>query len=167
MFTGAITEWVFNSPRDNPLNRDAKTLSYFGNGNELCKFSTTDDLAAYTVAAVSAPGAENGGFIYVQSFTTSPLEIASTYEEVTGVKLTRKRLGSLEDVQNLLAEQRRTTPPTDFDKYLGLAYAEHTLKGTWEYEPVDCESSKTSNKPASRSGLSSIQRSCRSIRIFI
>lgn len=138
MFTGGITEWVFNGPRENLFDRATKTVSYFGTGNEPCPYTTVDDLAAYTVAAVTAPGAENGGLVYVESFRMSPLDIASALEEVSGVKITTKRLGSLEDAQSLLQEQRRTTPPTEFSKYIGLAYVVHIAKGTWDAESVDC-----------------------------
>lgn len=139
MFTGAITEWVFNSPRDNFFDRTTKTVSYFGTGNEQCIYSTVDDLAAYTVAAISTPDAAEGGIIRVQSFRASPLEIAAAYEDLTGTKTSTKHLGSLEDVEQLLRESRKTTEPTEFSTYLGLAYVEHMLKKTWDFEAVDCE----------------------------
>ncbi|RYP15784.1 hypothetical protein DL765_005510 [Monosporascus sp. GIB2] len=38
-------------------------------------WTSVDDLAAYTIEAVSGPGAANGGFYRVQSFRASPLEV--------------------------------------------------------------------------------------------
>ncbi|KAJ5144434.1 hypothetical protein N7526_001942 [Penicillium atrosanguineum] len=139
MFTGAIMEWVFCSPRDNFFDRETKTVSYFGKGDEKWIYSTVDDLAAYTIAAVAAPNATEGGVVRVQSFRASPFDIAAAYENARGTKASTHCLGSVEDVDKLLEESRRTTDPTEYTKYIGLGYVLHTLKGTWEYEAVDCE----------------------------
>ncbi|PQE05153.1 hypothetical protein CJF31_00011029 [Rutstroemia sp. NJR-2017a BVV2] len=139
MFTGIITEWMFSNRRDKIWDREGKTLSYFGDGTETWICTTANDLAAYTVEAVSQPGAENGGFVRVESFRYTPRELVRTYEEARkgAVKGNLKCGGSLGDVVEILRKARETTNSVDFEEYVGLSYVEHILKGTWNYEPVD------------------------------
>ncbi|KAJ0125245.1 hypothetical protein J7T55_006590 [Diaporthe amygdali] len=139
MFTGVIAEWLFSNRRDNIWDRDTKTMSYFGDGTEEWIGTTAGDLAAYTVEAVSAPSAEQGGFLRVESFRFTPAQLVAAYEEARGgkVKGHLKCHGSLDDVVSMLAKARAATDPIDHENYIGLAYVEHTLKGTWNYEPVD------------------------------
>lgn len=139
MFTGIIVEWFFENPRGSSWNRETKTLSYFGDETKPLICCTADDIAAYSVEAVAAPGAENGGFVRVDSFRVTPEQIAREYEAARGggVKAHVKRLGSLEDVEMMLTKARKEIDPTEFEKYIGLSYVDHMLKGTWDYESVD------------------------------
>ncbi|KAL1960622.1 hypothetical protein VTO42DRAFT_7201 [Malbranchea cinnamomea] len=140
MFTGIIAEWLFSNRRDRIWERETKTFSYFGDGTTQWICTTVDDLAAYTIEAVSAPEAEKGGFIRVESFRFTPAELVAAYERARGpgVKGHLKCEGSLEDVVAMLSKARETTDPIDHDQYIGLSYAEHVLKGSWDYEAVDC-----------------------------
>jgi hypothetical protein len=139
MFTGVIPEWMFSNRRDKIWDRETKTLSYFGDGTETWIYTTADDLAAYTVEAVTQPGAEKGGFVRVESFRCTPRELVKTYEEARkgAVRGNLKYGGSLGDVVEMVRKARDTTDRVDFEEYVGLSYVEHILKGTWNYEPVD------------------------------
>jgi hypothetical protein len=139
MFTGIIAEWMFSNRRDKIWDRETKTLSYFGDGTETWICTTADDLAAYTVEAVTQPGAEKGGFVRVESFRYTPRELVRAYEEARkgAVKGNLRCEGSLGDVVEMLGKARETTHRADFENYIGLSYVEHILKGTWSYEPLD------------------------------
>ncbi|KAI3397028.1 hypothetical protein diail_11263 [Diaporthe ilicicola] len=139
MFTGVIAEWLFSGRRDPIWNRETKTMSYFGDGKKEWICTTAGDLAAYTVEAVSSPTAAQGGFVRVESFRFTPAQLVEEYEKARGgkVKAHTKCQGTLEDVESMLAKARATIHPIEHEKYIGLAYAEHNLKGTWDHEPVD------------------------------
>lgn len=139
MFTGVIAEWLFSGRRDQIWNRETKTMSYFGDGTKEWICTTADDLAAYTIEAVTGPNAEEGGFLRAQSFRFTPAQLVEEFEKARGgkVKGHLKCEGSLDDAVSMLAQARATTDPVDHEKYIGLAYVEHTLKGTWDHEPVD------------------------------
>lgn len=139
MFTGIIAEWLFSGRRDQIWNRETKTMSYFGDGTKEWICTTADDLAAYTIEAVTGPKAEQGGFLRVQSFRFTPAQLVEEFEKARGgeVKGHLKCEGTLDDAVSMLAQARATTDPVDHEKYIGLAYVEHNLKGTWDHEPVD------------------------------
>jgi uncharacterized protein YbjT (DUF2867 family) len=100
-FTGIIVEFFFDNPRGNAWDRESKTLSYFGDGEKAFIYCTAGDLAAYSVEAVAAAGAENGGFIRVDSFRLTQEELVREYEAARGgeVKVQAKRVGGLEDAK--------------------------------------------------------------------
>jgi hypothetical protein len=39
----------------------------------------------------------------------------------------------------MLAGARKTIDVKEFEKYIGLSYVVHMLKGTWDFEAVDVE----------------------------
>lgn len=141
MFTGVIAEWLFSGRRDQIWNRETKTMSYFGDGKKEWICTTADDLAAYTIEAVSSPTAEQGGFVRIESFRFTPAQLVEEYEKARGgkVKAHLKCEGTLDDVVSMLAKARATIDPIDHEKYIGLGYAEHLLKGSWDHEPVDAK----------------------------
>ncbi|EKG16260.1 NmrA-like protein [Macrophomina phaseolina MS6] len=139
-FTGIIPEYFFYSERDRTWDRGSHTLHYFGDDSSKLRYCTADDLAAYSVEAVQAPGAADGGFLRVQSFTASPADVVAAYRAAHGGSRTARaqRVGSVEDAERMLAEARAVTPATEHEKYVGLSYVVHMARGTWEFEPVDC-----------------------------
>lgn len=139
MFTGIIAEWMFSNRRDRIWDRDTKTLSYFGDGAKEWICTTAEDIAAYTIAAISEPTADQGGFVRVESFRFTPEQLVVAYEKARGgkVKGNLKYEGSLEDAVSMVNKARATTDPVDHEEYIGLGYIEHMLKGSWDYEPVD------------------------------
>jgi uncharacterized protein YbjT (DUF2867 family) len=152
MITGIIVEWFFENPRGSPWNRESKTLNHMGDGSKAFIYCTADDLAAYTIAAISAPGAEKGGIIRVDSFRLTPEQIVREYEAARGggVKAQTKQIGSLEDAEKMLAKSRAEIAATEFEKYIALSYVVHMLKGTWDYEASDVEAFRTVKRTSLR-----------------
>ncbi|KAF5259650.1 hypothetical protein FOXYS1_9727 [Fusarium oxysporum] len=140
MFTGAIAEFIFSGRRDDIWDRKTKTFKHFGDATKSLRYTTANDLAAYTVEAVTAPDAVEGGFVRVQSFEVSPADIVKAYESARGgqLKANAQCVGSLADAEAMLAKARATTDLLDFESYIGLSYVVHPLRGSWDYEPVDC-----------------------------
>jgi hypothetical protein len=134
-------EYVFlHSKHSNPIDKKAKTYSYAGNVDDPCIFTSVENLAEYSVQAISEPNAEKGGSYYVDSFRASPKEMAQAYEEAHGVHLELKCLGSAKEVDQMLDDYRAKTPTykfLDVPEYTGLAYASNQVRGTWNYDSVD------------------------------
>ncbi|KAF5573253.1 hypothetical protein FPCIR_14033 [Fusarium pseudocircinatum] len=138
MFTGTIPEYVMYQPfLNNPFDTKAQTFSYFGTGDEVDIFTALDDLAAYIVAAISEPNAADGGVRYVESFRASMHELADAYERVHGVKLERKKLGTVGDVERLLQEGRDTTHPSNYNDYSSFIYLQIQLRGLCLHDSRD------------------------------
>jgi hypothetical protein len=116
-------------------------LSYFGDGNKEWICTTVNDLAAYTVEAVCAPDSDKGGFIRVESFRFTPIQLIEAYERARSGKVSAqlKHQGSLENVVEMVSKARVITDPVDHQEYIGLGYIEHMLKGSWDFKPVDCD----------------------------
>ena len=139
-FTGSIVEYIFSFPaHGSPWDRRTMEMRYFGDGGKEFPYTVLGDLAAYTVAAVTAADAEAGGFYHVESFKCSVLELAETYEQVSGKTLKRNKVGEDGDVAVLLDQTRAAVPATQFEQYVGLAYLKYMLDGTYDYEAVDSE----------------------------
>lgn len=131
--------WFLTTGRAKMIDRGARTVAYYGSGSEPSHYTSADDLAAYAVEAISAPGAENGGSYRVRSFTASPLEMAEIYGRVRGVELQPRPQGSLADCEAKLEEARREMGPLRQEEYIGYAYAKYMLNGTWDYDTPDSE----------------------------
>jgi hypothetical protein len=141
MFTGTITEFFYENPSGSFWDPETKTMSYVGDGSMKFIYTTADDLAAYTIAAISQPEAEQGGILRVESYRMNLMELIKEHEIVYGknVKIQVRCLGSEADVDSQWAALRKSTPPTEFTKYIGFGYMKYMLQGTWNYEPVDCQ----------------------------
>ncbi|KAL1614111.1 hypothetical protein SLS56_012187 [Neofusicoccum ribis] len=137
--TGAIAEWVFiRSPKD--WDRETKTLVYCGDPTTRIRYTTADDLAEYSVEAVLAPNAAEGGFVRVQSFEASPAEVVQAYEAARGgsIKAHAKCLGSLGDAADALAKVRATMGVQNWPQYIWYGYQINMARRIWDYEPMDC-----------------------------
>ncbi|RYP74036.1 hypothetical protein DL771_003225 [Monosporascus sp. 5C6A] len=126
---------------DRPKIIDAmsRVARYLSDGTKGLLWTSADDLAAYTIEAGSEPGAADGARYGVQSFPTSPLEMMETYERGRGVRLERQSLGSLSEVEDMLAQARASTPPSGHPEYIWLTYPKYMVNGTWDYETPGCE----------------------------
>ncbi|RDW59129.1 NmrA-like protein [Coleophoma crateriformis] len=141
MFTGAIVEFFYDNPRGSAWDPKTKTMSYFGDGSKKFNFTTANDLAAYTIEAISTPEADQGGFVRVESFRATWGDLVTEYEAARGgtVKAQLKCFGSEADVEGMLATARKTIPAREYEKYIGLSYVLNMLRDTWDYEPIDCK----------------------------
>jgi len=92
---GAFLESVFADP--------FKGLNYWGDLDYKYQLTTCDDTGKITAAAVARKDL-TGDVVYVVN-KLSAKEISEIYEKVRGVKITPKRLGSLEDLSKKFEEK--------------------------------------------------------------
>ncbi|CAN9173136.1 unnamed protein product [Alternaria alternata] len=138
MFTGAIVEWYFrNSPRD--WDPKSKTFNFYGPSTFQTRYTTADNIADYTLEAITAPDAAKGGFVCVQSFQASPEDIASAYKAATGGRghVTLNCLGTIEDAKAKLEDARAKYQKKGWYEYIWYCYQVHIPSRSWDFEPVD------------------------------
>ncbi|KAH0429763.1 hypothetical protein CcaCcLH18_08186 [Colletotrichum camelliae] len=122
-FTGGIIEYPWYRDRTwNAINVEEGTVSYFGTGTEEHIWVTLNDLAAYTICAVSDQQATAGGLYYVESFRATFPELGRVYGEARGIEIHENCVGDTQTAQQLLQQARESTATYDWNKYIGLAY---------------------------------------------
>ena len=134
-FTGIIFEYMLQSM---PWKNDATgELPHFGPADKPYAYIGVENLAAYTIEAISASDAAKDDSYYVESFKCSYLELAETYQQVCGKELTPKCMGMLGDVETMLGQARAATPAHEHAGYVVFAYMKYMLNGLYDYEAVD------------------------------
>jgi uncharacterized protein YbjT (DUF2867 family) len=73
-------------------------FQYWGDGETLLDFTTTDDTAKYVAEAVSDPGLTNTALEVAGEVLTAK-QLKAAYEQATGKTLQEKPLGSVEDLK--------------------------------------------------------------------
>ncbi|WP_017315655.1 NmrA family NAD(P)-binding protein [Mastigocladopsis repens] len=101
------------------FNLEAGTFSYWGEGDELCDFTSYPDVAKYTAEVVADESLANVTLEFAAEVTTFKQMLAA-YEEVTGRELTQQRLGSVADLKASI-ENAKATAQSPFE-YLGRQY---------------------------------------------
>ncbi|KAM0437892.1 hypothetical protein ACHAPT_002257 [Fusarium lateritium] len=141
-FTGVIIDYALinikAADRPSMINTETGTLSYFGTGSEKFPFITVDDLAKYTLVAITDTDIINRGFYYVESFRYTLPEFAQVYGNVRNFEVKQQRLGSKDDLEAMLAKARQEISLLEVHKYIDLAYSRIILSGTAVSDPVDC-----------------------------
>lgn len=138
-FTGGILEygWCHNLSF-RPVDTDEHAVSYFGDGNVEIIWITVENLAQYSVAAVTDANAAQGMVYHVESFRASYPEVGRIYGDARGIVVQNRCLGDQKILESMLNEARETTPANNWEKYIGLAYGALCNSGKmgWE-ESVD------------------------------
>ncbi|MBD2776223.1 aromatic alcohol reductase [Iningainema tapete] len=115
---GAFME-VMLTPFIGTFNLETGTFNYWGEGDELCDFTSYPDVAKYTAEAVGDESLANVTLEFAGEVTTLKQMLAA-YEEVTGRKLTQQRLGSLADLKASI-ENAKASAKSPVE-YLGRQY---------------------------------------------
>ena len=129
-FTGAILDYMFfHDEKFGPLFRkDTKTATFLADGNYICTCTTVNDLAAYTVQAISDPDSTHDGNYFVASFQTTFNDMLKTYEKSRGVKLTVETTFNYKEAEKQLAEAREKIPRHRHQEYIPFAYTRMVSK---------------------------------------
>jgi len=78
------------------------SINYYGDGEAKVNWTSYDDTARFTAAAVANPELE--GVLRFAADTVTFNEFANAYERATGKKLTRYSLGPVQDLKNQVKE---------------------------------------------------------------
>jgi len=113
IFNGAFAESLtYNVPL---LDRQRKVVGYWGDPDGRIDFTTMDDTAAYTAAAVLDPTAPRA--LRIASFQVSPADLAAFTRDVLQTPFALVRLGSLDDLAASNERQRAAHPEGEAELY--------------------------------------------------
>ncbi|EWG53576.1 hypothetical protein FVEG_11976 [Fusarium verticillioides 7600] len=142
-FTGAILDYslihIKNAGRPSLVNAEARTVIYFGTGEEKMSFTTLDDLAKYTLLAINDQDIIKHGVYYVESSHSTMPELADIYGKARGYEIKKQCFGGKAELQVMLQQARENIGPLHADKYIDLAYGMAFLNGKAVIDPVDNE----------------------------
>jgi uncharacterized protein YbjT (DUF2867 family) len=142
-FCGSILEYMFiNCKKDgrrSAIHPETKTIAYCGTGEDQMSLISADDLAKYTLAAISDPEIIERGVYYVESFRYTVPEIGEVYGKVRNVEIKKQNVGGQAELQGMLAQARQFISPLESNKYIDLAYGLAILKGAALVDPSDCK----------------------------
>lgn len=142
-FTGQFADLIFTpyGPGGFELANGRGQLSYWGEGDRIkYPWSTTEDIAAWTIEVlINGKGVQEGkgGFFRFRSGEHTLEELAAIYEKVTGTPVDVVRQGDLEDLQALVANERKTKDRTAYFDYLPQAATLLGTQGIWKLD--NCE----------------------------
>jgi uncharacterized protein YbjT (DUF2867 family) len=94
ILNGGFMDAVFSSP--GLIDVDAGTITYWGDDDVPLDFTSLDDVAAWTVAAIDDPATINS-VVPVAGDRRTIAQIAADYAAVTGKELRRMRRGSIDE----------------------------------------------------------------------
>ncbi|KAJ6028744.1 hypothetical protein N7540_004320 [Penicillium herquei] len=118
---GGFMEPIF-SPFFNIYDPQSQTLRFWGSGDEPMEGTTYDNAAEFTAAvAVDQKATVLGG-------RTTIKELASSFENIYGIKPTLESNGSLDDLYKLMHEKREKTPE-DIYGYMSLFFYYYWING--------------------------------------
>jgi len=140
IFTGMFGDLVYTpfNPGCFEVIDGTPTITYWGDADKY-KFPWTahEDVAAYTIEILlDGQGVQDGlgGFFRVKSGEHTFHEFAAAYEEVMGDKVRVIKRGTEEQLDELLAKERRTKGRSHYMEYISLAAAKAGSKGSWAYD---------------------------------
>jgi uncharacterized protein YbjT (DUF2867 family) len=110
---------------DMGFDHDARTVSFWGTGDEEFEATTVEDTARFTARAALDPDLVSGPFPIVGD-RVSPNTMTDTVERITGARYARRSQGTIEDLRALLADARSRG---DGDTQTGLAYLLYMTTG--------------------------------------
>ncbi|MBV9388129.1 MAG: aromatic alcohol reductase [Chroococcidiopsidaceae cyanobacterium CP_BM_ER_R8_30] len=104
ILNGAFMDNI-GTPYTAQLDLDNGVFAYWGDGETLLDFTTTDDTAKYVAEAVSDPDLANTA-LEVAGEVLSNKQLLAAYEEATGKKLQVKHLGSVAELKAWIEQKR-------------------------------------------------------------
>ena len=103
VLNGAFMDMMLDPSTAGVIDLDADTASLWGTGDEPFNLTTVDDTARFTAKVATDP-ADVSGVRYLSGAEATFNTIIDETERLTGVTLTRKILGSTEDLRRITAE---------------------------------------------------------------
>lgn len=125
ILNGAFTDMIAYMPL---FDLEHQTFQYWGEGETLMDFTTTDDTAKYVAEAVSDSSLVNMA-LEVAGDTLTPKQLKAVYEAATGAKLTEKQLGSVPEFQAWITANKASASSPEEYVYHQYIYAMVSGKG--------------------------------------
>ena len=129
---GMFIEGLFG-PWSFQFDPAAGTFSYWGDGDQNCDYTATDDVAAFTAEAALDPNAPRE--LKIAGDVISQKGIIAAYGRATGRRLEGKRMGSADDLRALIDEKKKGAKSVM--DYLLLQYHWTMITGKAKLDTLD------------------------------
>ena len=113
-------------------------VMYWGSPDQSLDFTTMDDVADFTAAAVMDPSSPR--FLRISGNSVSARDLATTASEVFGVPYELVLQGSLDDLADRIRTVRASEPASEasvFPPFQGMQYLHNMFSGKGKLEPLD------------------------------
>ncbi len=120
------------------LDVKGHAVTYFGSPDQQLDYTTTPDVAAFTAAA--ALDAEAPEILRVAGDVVSARDIAAIASDIWGTPFELKRLGSIDDLAQMIAAERAAHPEAEheiFPRFQQLQYTHNMQSGRGKLTPLD------------------------------
>lgn len=132
ILNGAFLD-MFLQPGQGPIDADG-SITYWGDGEQPCDLTATDDVAAYTARAALDPEMVDRP-LRVAGDVMGMKKLKATYETITGKTLVEKQMGSLEDLK--VEIEKRKQEAQSPKEYVYLQYFWTMYSGKGKLVPLD------------------------------
>ncbi len=120
------------------LDARAHAVNYWGDPDQPLDYTTMADTAAITAMAALDPDAP--GILRIVGDRISAREIAATAGDVAGTPFTLNRLGAIDELAAIIAQERSTHPEAEneiFPRFQQLQYTHNMQSGRGRLDPLD------------------------------
>lgn len=120
------------------FDRKAKTVTYYGDPDQLLDFTTMDNTADFTAAA--ALDADAPTILRIAGDQISAKQLAALAQDLTGTPFELVRAGSLDDLKAYAARERAAHPETEseeFPRWQQGQYMHNMQSGRAKLDPLD------------------------------
>lgn len=131
---GAFMEVVVN-PLLGLVDWERGTFTYWGDGEQLCDFTTIADTARYTAAAALDDGLA-GRSLRVAGDVLTMRQLHERFQEFAGRELKARHAGTVADLRQLIDETRRKDPANQ-SAYAFFQYIWAMVSGKGKLDPLD------------------------------
>ncbi|UPK96262.1 hypothetical protein LCI18_007197 [Fusarium solani-melongenae] len=145
---GAFAEYTLVQDQG-PLRKNGESLEYHYWGNvheQKTPWTTMDDAAAWTIEVLltdEGVRAGKGGYFKFYSGTNSAVELAKTYESVSGTEVKFVCDGTAEDLEKTLEKAKEEEGRVGSFESLLLTYSKIALQGLWQiHDPIVLDHAK-------------------------
>ncbi|MDB5507038.1 MAG: NmrA family protein [Devosia sp.] len=122
------------------FDRKAKTVTYWGDPDQLLDFTTMDDTAAFTAAAALDTAAPD--ILRIAGDQISARQLAALSGELTGAPFELVRAGDLDGLKGYIQRERQSHPESEteeFPRWQQAQYMHNMQSGRAKLSPLDNE----------------------------
>ncbi len=120
------------------LDFKARSVSYWGEADQMLDFTTMDDVGAYTAEAALDDAAP--AVLRIAGDQQSPLQLAALATEVLGETFTLQYMGSTDEMAAAIQSVRTANPSSEteeFPRFQQMQYLHNMFTGRAKLKPLD------------------------------
>lgn len=156
VFTGMFAEYLFSPAGPGMFSKDesgAASVQVWDNGDANWSWTTMQDAAEFSIDLLTRKDVQEGkgGYFSVKSGESNAKDIARAYENVTGVSVDVKHVGTVDNLGQQLQQARQEHGPSEYMQYVPLLAQLFGYRGKFHLQ--DAESAPNRRHPMSLEDL--------------